>query len=374
MRFYDIPGLKSTKEKLMHAIRTGNIAHAQMFAGPEGSAVLPMAIAYATTLNCQNRQNGDACGECPSCVKSMKLIHPDMHYIFPVSAAKSKTGKDVVSDSFIEDWRIFAQTNPYGTPNEWAVQFGGEDKQLNISREESRNIIRKLALKPFEGGYKVVITWMAEYIHTSAANALLKLLEEPPDKTVFILATNDHEKIISTILSRVQLMKIRPFQRDEIASHLVTAHSVEYERAQQIASMSSGNMNEAIKLITEVDDDVPAMFREWMRICFKNNYPLMVDWAEKLGKASRLSQKGLFQHAMTVLRESLLVQNGVPQNEWAVQEEQKFVTNFSRTLDLNKLEQLYKIINTAYYHLERYGNPKIIFLDTSLQIAEAFKS
>ncbi len=374
MRFYDIPGLKSTKEKLIHAIGKDNIAHAQMFTGPEGSAVLPMAMAYATTLNCVNRQYGDACGECPSCVKSLKLIHPDVHYIFPVSAAKGKTGKDVVSDSFIEDWRVFAANNPFGTPNEWAVQFGGEDKQLNISREESRNIIRKLALKPFEGGYKVMIIWMAEYIHTSAANALLKLLEEPPEKTVFILVANDHEKIIGTILSRVQLMKIRPFQRDEIAGHLVTAHGVEYERAQQIASMSSGNMNEAIKLITEAGDDVPAMFREWMRICFKNNYPLMVEWAEKFGKTSRLSQKGLFQHAMTVLRESLLVQNGVPQNEWAVQEEQKFVTNFSKTLNLDKQERLYNIINTAYYHLERYGNPRIIFLDTSLEIAETFRN
>ena len=373
MRFSDIPGLTGTKEKLMHAIGSGNIAHAQMFAGPEGSAILPMALAYATTLNCRNRRDGDACGECPSCVKSAKLIHPDVHFVYPVSAAKGKTGKDVVSDSFIEDWRVFVQNNPYGSPNEWAMQFGGEDKQLNISREESRNIIRTLALKPFEGGYKVMIIWLAEYIHTSAANALLKLLEEPPEKTVFILTANDHEKIISTILSRVQLLKIRPFRREEIAAHLTGVHGVEDERAQHIASMASGNMNEAVKLIMEAEDDVPAMFREWMRICFKMNYPAMVEWAEKFGKASRLSQKGLFQHALTVLRESLLVQHGVPQNEWGVEDEQAFVANFAKALPFEKIEKLYGIINTAYYHLERYGNPKIIFLDTSLEIAGVFR-
>src|SRR5210317_1449692 len=204
MKLSEIPGLNSIKEKLLRTIESGKVAHAQMFSGPEGSANMALALAYATLLNCTDKTNRDACGECPSCQKINKFIHPDLHFVFPVSAAKNKTGKDVISDSFIAEWRSFLAQNPYGGAMEWSQEFGGENKQLNISREESRNILKKLTLKSFEGEYKVMLIWLAEYMHPAAANALLKLLEEPPEKTVFLLVTYDSEQIIGTILSRVQ--------------------------------------------------------------------------------------------------------------------------------------------------------------------------
>jgi DNA polymerase-3 subunit delta' len=182
MRFEEIPGLADVKTKLLRTVEAGKVAHAQLFSGPEGSANLSMALAYATLLNCTNRNNEDSCGECASCKKADKLIHPDLHLIFPVSSAKNKTGKDVVSDTFISDWREFVFQNPYAGPMEWSMAFGGENKQLNISREESRNIIKKLSLKSYEGEYKIMLIWLVEYMHPSAANALLKLLEEPPEK------------------------------------------------------------------------------------------------------------------------------------------------------------------------------------------------
>ncbi len=372
MRFSDIPGLQSVKEKLYRTVASGKVAHAQLFAGPEGSANFSMALAYAALLNCENRTDDDSCGVCPSCQKISKLVHPDLHFIFPVSAAQKKTGKDVVSDSFIVDWRKFVLQNPYGGPFEWSVAFGGEDKQLNISREESRNILRKLSLKSFEGGYKVMIIWLAEYLHPSAANALLKLLEEPPEQTVFLLVTYDHERIIGTILSRVQQLKIRPFNNTEISTFLTQYHQVEADRASQLANSASGNLNQAVKLINEVEDDTHELFQIWMRIFFKSDYTLMVEWAEKFSKTKKIGQKGLLQYGLSVCRESLLIIHDTRHSESIPENGSSFLTNFAATLNLGLLEKLNALFNQAFYHLERNANPKILFLDTSLLIATEF--
>ena len=215
MQFRDIPGLDSLKEKLYRTVTSGKVAHAQMFAGPPGCANLALALAYASLLNCTNRTDNDSCGECPSCLKIKKLIHPDLHFVFPVSPTEKTTQKKLkpISNSYIQEWRSFVEKSPYLGTEEWSAEYGGENKQLNISREESRDIVTKLALKPYEGKYKIMIIWLAEYMHNSAANALLKLFEEPPDNTIFLLTTYDQEKIIGTILSRVQLLKIRRFKK-----------------------------------------------------------------------------------------------------------------------------------------------------------------
>ncbi len=370
----NIPGLQSVKDKLLRTIESGKVAHAQLFSGPTGSANLSLALAYAALLNCTQKVNSDACGECPSCLKIQKSIHPDLHFVFPVSSAKNKTGKDVVSDSFIKEWRTFIHQNPYGGPYEWSVEFGGENKQLNISKEESRNIIRKLSLKAFEGEYKIMIIWLAEYMHPTAANALLKLLEEPPEKTVFLLVTYDHEQIIGTILSRVQLLKIRPFNKEEISNYLVEEHELTPDRAMQIANMASGDLNQAIKLIDEVDDDSHQLFQDWMRLCFSNDQAKMVEWAETFSKSNKINQKGLFQYGLTILRESLLMQNDAVEAVTLTDSENLFVTKFSKALNLSKIEKLYNNLNTALYHLERNGNAKIIFLDTSLLVTATFRS
>jgi len=373
MRFSEIPGHKDTKVKLLRTVEAGKISHAQLFAGPEGSANLSMALAYATYLNCTNKKDADSCGECPSCKKADKLIHPDLHLIFPVSSAKNKTGKDVVSDTFISDWREFILQNPYAGPMEWSVAFGGENKQLNISREESRNIIKKLSLKSYEGEYKIMLIWLAEFMHPSAANALLKLLEEPPDKTVFLLVTNDPEQIIGTILSRVQQLTVRAFTNEEISEELMRRFQITGEKAFQLSNIANGSLNQAFNLISEDEDHSNTSFQEWMRICFKNNHPLMVNWADEFNKMSKTHQKGLFQYGLSMVRNSLLSQNNLSKLMHAHEKDKTFAENFSKTLSLSQLEKLYKLLNSAFYHLERNGNPKIIFLDTSLQISAAFR-
>lgn len=373
MRFSEIPGLNTAKEKLYRTIRTGKIAHAQMFAGPEGSANLAMALAYASLLNCTNPNEGDSCGECASCKKIDKLIHPDLHFVFPVSSAKNFSGKDVVSDSFIAEWRQYILQNPYGGPTEWSVAFGGENKQLNISREESRNILKKLSLMSYEGAYKIMIIWLAEYLHPAAANALLKLLEEPSQKTVFLLITYDSEQIISTILSRVQLLKIRPFTNDEVAQYLIQKHEIARDDAYKTASMVSGDLNHAQKMMAEEVDGSAGSFQDWMRICFTNSYHKMVELADDFSNTNKINQKGLFQYGLSIIRSALLAQHSLNSLIHTSEADRKFSDNFAKALSLDQLEKLCHLLNTGYYHLERNGNPKITFLDTSLQISAAFK-
>ena len=374
MKFAEIPGLESVKQQLIKTVSSGKIAHAQLFAGSEGSANLALALAYATFLNCTGSEGSDACGVCPSCQKNGKLIHPDLHFIFPVASAKSKTGKEVVSDSFIVEWRSFLFSNPYAGSYEWSLEFGGENKQLNISREESRNILKKLALKSFEGTYKVMIIWLPEYMHPTAANALLKILEEPPERTVFLLVSNDHEKIISTILSRVQQIRIRSFNQPEITDFLMNRYKLDSAKASQVASLSVGSLNQAINVFDEVDDGTSIMFRDWMRVCFLHDSIQMVKWADDFSKSSKIQQKGLFQFGLNVIRDSLLICNGASDVLHLNSGEIEFVQKFANTMDLKKLDTLYKLMNDAFYHLERNCNPKIIFLDTSIQISSSFQS
>ncbi|MDZ7606977.1 MAG: DNA polymerase III subunit delta [Cyclobacteriaceae bacterium] len=370
MKFSEITGLQELKEKLIRAVNTEKVAHAQMFAGSEGSGNLALALAYATLLNCSNRQENDSCGTCPSCHKMAKLIHPDVHFVYPVSPIKDV--KEAISDSFIAEWRDFIIKNPYSGPNEWSLNFGGENKQLNISREESRSILRKLSLKSYEGEYKVMILWLPEYLHPASANALLKILEEPSEMTVFLMVTNDYEQIINTILSRVQMLKVRPFSHEEIATHLQKHHEVSPSKASQLAGISSGNLNHAIHLLEEPDEDTHEMFHKWMRSCFSNKTDEMVEWMEAFGKASKINQRGLLQYGMAILRDCLLKTNNQDALINAGSKERMFVDNFSTILDQEKLKSIYEVLNTAQYHLERNANARIVFLDISLLISSIF--
>ena len=219
MRFGDIYGLEEIKRGLIEAVQKGHVAHAQLFSGPTGSANLALALAFITYINCENPTE-DSCGTCASCQKNTKFIHPDVHFIFPVSSTTRITGKDVLSTNFLKEWRHFLEEDPYGDIADWSVVFGGENKQLNISKGESKSIIQKLSLKAFEGGYKTILIWLPEYMHASAANGILKVLEEPADRTLFLLVTQNHEKLLGTILSRTQKVFIRSFNPSEISAIL----------------------------------------------------------------------------------------------------------------------------------------------------------
>lgn len=373
MLFKDIPGLQETKQTLIQAVQKGQIAHAQLFFGNEGSANLAMALAYTTYLNCENRQETDSCGQCAACSKINKYIHPDLHFVFPVATTKKVT-KDALSEHFLPEWRNYLKENMYSNLSEWCSFIATENKQPIISAEESRAIIQKLSLKAYEAKFKVLLIWLPEHMNTTSANALLKILEEPPLRTVFLLVSHSIEKLLTTILSRTQLIRIRPFTSQEIWNILVDTKQVEAKRAVQIAYLSDGNLQEAFRLTKENLNDNHLWFRDWMRLCFRANFTELVEWAEKFSKLNREGQKSVLSYGMGMVRETLVYAYKDIQLTRLEGEELTFVEGFSKIMNPKKAELLYNQFNDASYHLERNASAKIVFLDTSLAITGIIKS
>lgn len=373
MLFADIPGLEETKKQLIQAVNEDHIAHAQLFLCKGGGANLPLALAFVNYINCEHPGEADACGQCPSCIKNSKYIHPDLHFVYPLSSTKNITGKDVISTNFIKEWRNFLLESPFGDVNAWANRFGGENKQLNISKEESRQIIKHLSLKAFEGKFKVMLIWMPEYMHIAAANGILKILEEPPEGTLFLLVCNDEEKLLTTILSRTQIVKIRRMNDGEVISLLTKHHDVDEQVANKVARISDGDISEAIALLEGAEDDSHAFFKDWMRMCFQRDFTKMVELAEEYHKMSKISQRSFLQYGLNIMRESLLSTVDASQLHRMAEEEEGFVANFSKVMTIDKLESIASMLNDALYHLERNASAKITFLDLSLQIAKSIK-
>jgi DNA polymerase-3 subunit delta' len=373
MRFSEITGYESLKKQLIQSVVSDHIAHAQLFLGKEGGPNLALALAYSCFINCLNKTKTDSCGECPACKKNDKLVHPDVHFAFPVSATKKYKAKDVISINFLSEWRNFVIQDPYNNSSGWNNYFGGENKQLNISRQESREIIKNLSLKPFEGLYKIMIIWLPEYMHPASASALLKILEEPTQNTVFLLVSNDETKILSTILSRTQIVQIRPFSDEEIKNLLINQHFIEEERASQIAHLVDGNINEALRLAREVEDDSHRMFRDWMRLCYVGDLIELTNWTEKFNMMNNVAKQTLFQYGLSMMREALIASNNELKLSRLMGEELEFIKRFSQFLTLESIEQISDVLNEAYYHIERNAHAKILFLSVSLKIYEIFQ-
>ena len=372
MLFKQIPGLTDIKRTLIAAIRQGHVAHAQLFFGNEGGGSLAMALAYATYLNCEDKQPDDACGKCYSCSKLNKLIHPDFHQIFPVATTKKITSSPL-SENFLPEWRLFLKESPYSCLSDWLAYIGTENKQANISAEESRQVVGKLSLKAFEAEYKVMLLWLPEMMHVSAANALLKILEEPPPKTVFLLVSHQPDKVLTTIRSRTQLVQIRPFSDAEITGLLISEHGLDAKRAAQIAQLSDGNLNRALRLTGDAREDHHQLFRDWMNLCAMRKYGDLIKKTDDFGKLSRDAQKNLMQYGMSMIREALVWSQDAGNLVRLEGEELTFVERFSKVITLEKAGWLYGLLNEACFHLERNGNPRIIFLDTSLAVAAGIR-
>ena len=292
--------------------------------------------------------------------------------MMPVSGTKNVTGKDVVSNSFLKEWRMFLTDTPFGGLDAWTAQFGGEDKQVNISKEESRQIVRSLSLKAFEGQYKVMIIWLPEYMHPSAANGILKILEEPPEKTIFLLVANDSEKLLTTILSRTQIVTIPKLTDSDLADILQKDYQVEAQKATEIAHLADGNLNQALKLIHNIEDNSHQLFTDWMRDCFKKDYTQLVHRSDTFHGMNKVAQKSLLIYSLNMLRESLIY-NTAPQLRRVSGHIDSFMENFSKVMNGDKVFSISRLINEAHYHLERNASPKMVFLDLSLQIARIIK-
>ena len=376
MLFAEIPGQEEVKKTLINSVKKSHIAHAQLFAGSEGSANLAMALAYGMYINCENQQENDSCGECASCSKFRKLIHPDLHFVFPVNTTKTVT-KDPMSALFMKDWRSFIVNNPYPDIHSWGETIGTENKQLIINTEDSKNIIKTLALKSFEGEYKVMVVWLPELMKTEGANAILKILEEPPAKTIFLMVSNSIDKLLTTIQSRTQKVMITPFQDEEIKKHLISHYSLDEKQATRIAFLADGNMNAAIAMTGEPAEDNHDMFRDWMRLCFilfrkSSNLLELNQWSEAFAAQGREAQKTLLQYGINILRETLVYKHTGQQLVRLQSEDLKFVEGFAKVLTDDMIEAVSNRLNETFYHIERNASAKITFMDASFFIASIF--
>jgi DNA polymerase-3 subunit delta' len=367
MRFADIPGLDDVKTLLTTAARQNHLAHAQLMVGAEGALNLPVALALATYIHCLDK-NDDACGKCSACSKSGKFIHPDTHFVFPLSNVKGDKDEDRFKAEMLKMWRSFLADQPYGNVNDWTASYGGEDKQALISRDESREIIKTLSLKPFESQSKVMIIWQPELMHPSAANGLLKILEEPAPYTYFMLITNAADKLLPTIISRTQIVTV-PLLDDETVEKQMISRGVEPAKAARVSRLAEGSLNLALKLVDSEEDDNAGRFTEWMRACFKKNYVTLVSLAENYHALDKMSQRNLMLYSMNMMRETLLRVSGAAELNRTRGEELKFIQDFSRVMNVEKVERSYTLMNDAAYHLERNGSAKMIFLDLSLQLS-----
>ena len=345
------------------------MAHAQLFAGAEGALNLPLALACATYIHCENKGDHDSCGTCAACSKNNKYIHPDTHFVFPLSNVKGEKDEERLKAEILKAWRAFLLEQPFGNLNDWTNFYGGEDKQALISREESREIIKTLSLKPFESHYKTMIIWQPELMHPSAANGILKILEEPQPQTFFFLVTNAADKLLPTIISRTQIVTVPLLDDEVIESHLIVQRNVDRSKAARITQTAEGNINYALSLIESEEDDHTEYFTDWMRACFIKNYPSLVQMAEEYHALDRLSQKNLITYSMNAMRETLLSKYGATQMNRSQGKELEFIQRFSEKMDLEKIEKSFTLMNDANYHLERNGSAKMIFLDLSLKLA-----
>jgi len=374
MLFSSIPGLEEVKEKIIQAIRNNHLAHALLFHGPDGSPNLKMALALATYLHCANPGDQDACGVCPACQKMAKLVHPDINFAFPLPGEVKEDEEEKKKVDYVASFRNFAINTPYSSVSDWIYYNDFEKKQLNISKGAARQIIKTLSLKSFEGGYKIMLIWSPEFMHTAAANALLKILEEPAEKTIFLLVTSQPEQLLTTILSRTQKIMIRAFSDEEVMVHLVNEGFCSREVATQIAPLADGNMREAYRMIDQVQDENTSLIRDWFRVCYSIQVNEMMLFVENFSGRDKEAQKSLLLSAINVIREVLLDKSQRFELMRSADSDRDFIHKLGENvLDEDKLVKIYEILNQAYYYLERNANAKILFADISFKIARILK-
>lgn len=374
MDFSQIIGHDHIKSHLLTTIANGRIPHAQLFSGPNGSGLLPLAIAYASELLCSHHTVGSP--EYSSCKNRVsKLIHPDLHFVYPVNTTED-IKKNAISENFAEAWRGFVSKNPYGSLFEWLHSIGIERKQGNISKFEAENISKRLSLKAFEGGYKVMIIWMADTMNGECANKILKLIEEPAERTVLLLLTEKEQQIITTILSRCQKLVIPPLSDADVAKGLVLRNGIKENIAQTIARRSRGDFHRAIQLLEENGEDqqFEKWFISWVRTAFRakgNKAAInsLLDWSEELANQGRETQKKFLLYCVELFRQALLKNYGANSLTYFEAIDKSFsISNFAKFVHQNNIFEITTAVQEASYHIERNGNAKVVFTDLSIQL------
>ena len=374
MHFREILGQQHIKNHLLTTARAGRVPHAQLFIGPEGSGTLPMALAYAQYVLCGNSGDENE-GENRACnLKCATMTHPDLHFTFPV-ATSDKAKSRPVSSMYLEEWREFLKEQPYGNLFDWYRLIGVEKKQGQIGVDEANDIVKRLSLKSYEGGHKILVVWMAEKMNASAANKLLKLIEEPPEKTVLLLIAEEEEKIIPTIRSRCQILHFSHLPEAEIAKAL-EKKGVHPSKALPLAQEAHGNFNKALDLLFQDSEDLvfEKWFVHWVRSAFKakgNKAVIheLLQWSEEVAKTGREVQKKFLHYCLGIMRQALLLNYNMPELVYSkIHVEGFHFEKFAPFVHENNIFELVEELENAALHIERNGNSRIIFADLSIKL------
>ena len=365
MQFEAVIGQEILKKQLIQEIKSEKISHAQLFLGKAGYGTLPLALAFVQYLFCTERKIADSCGQCASCRKVSTLQHPDLHFSFPLVLAINKT-----SNPFLAEWRNQISDNPYFSLNDWVARIDVKERQATIGTDESQEIIKKLNLKSFEGGYKVMIIWMAELMNPTCSNKLLKILEEPPAKTLFILIGESQENMLQTIVSRTQILKIPRINVDQLSGYLRTHYKLPVDKADSVSARSDGDFLEALEDIGDhvEHDQNRDLFIDLMRVCYKKEVLGMINWSEKITQSTKEAQKIFLKYALHMVRQSMLKNYTEDQLTRVSEEENNFLKNFARFISGNNVMDFMNLFDKSYYELERNANPKILFTSICFKV------
>lgn len=375
MRFSDITGHSELKRRLAAQIDAGRVSHAQLFTGAAGYGTLPMAIAYVQYLFCKHRQGGDSCGECPSCRQIADLAHPDLHMVFPVNKREKKSGEVVTSDLFIEKWReLWRERRGVFTAEEWydRLDLGKTMKGL-ITAKESEEIIRKLSFKSYSSDYKAMVIWLPEAMNQEAANKILKILEEPWEKTLFILVSERPELLLQTITSRTQEVAVGRIET-EVLEQIALSEGKSGGEARNMARLAGGSLLELRELLRGETDEARKQYFELfcrlMRLSYNDRHLELFEWADDMVALSRESQRQFFIHSLRLLRESYMLHAGLGEISYLWGEEESFCKKFAPFIGNQNIETLVNEIERAMLQIAQNGAPRIVFTHFALAVSK----
>jgi DNA polymerase-3 subunit delta' len=373
MKFSEIIGQNNIKRSLLFAKKENRIPHALLFVGPEGCGKLGLAIAFSQYINCEDPQEDDSCGTCISCLKYKKLIHPDLHFVFPLMKVNETT---LVCNEFLSEWREMLLADIYFTPLQWYSHIGRENKQGVIYAEEASEIIKKLNLKTFEAEYKCMIIWLPEKMNITAANKLLKILEEPPDKTVFILVAEETELLLPTLLSRCQSVKIPPIKDSDLYEALQKQSELTEHDIKNAVMLAEGNFIKASLILANSSNNQQFLdnFKLIMRAAFAFNMIDIIKQSDEIASFSKEKQKDFLLFMLKIIRDNFLITEGAGTKVIHRPEEAEFSSKFHPFINQRNVFTIVNEIEKAHFHLERNGSPKIVLLDMMLSIARVIKS
>lgn len=376
MKFAEVLGQEEMKALLRRSVDEGRVSHAQLFSGATGFGTLPLAIAYVQYLNCRDRSGGDSCGVCPSCVKTAELAHPDLHFVVPTNAPKgSGASQKPVSDNFLPQWReIFRETGGYFTEQEWYDAIGLDNQQGLIAKREADEVIRKLSFKSFEAEYKCVVVWLPEKMGEEAANSLLKILEEPWEKTLFLLVSEAPARLLPTILSRTQETSVPPVGEEALERYAMENGRAGAEQARAAARLSGGSLTELKKLLSATGEenvrDNFEYFAGLMRYSYGDKHLELLQWAETLASLGRENQKRFLEYSTAMLRESYMISAGLEEISYLWGGEMEFCRKFAPYINNGNIERLAEENRLALLHITQNGNPKIVFTHYALTVSK----